>query len=315
MQESKYIEELLDVIDEDAFVDPDETNMVANPAKTIKIAILSKTTNVFLNRNNSNDAVTAHEVNDKMRAYVPAQKWKGAEQSKAIKMARELDLLPPEYSQNQIAGSRGLINPVSALFGDTVTASDGKGQIRGRINYGWSHSIEPLAEVTKKVQHNTLQEDGTILKDDEGNTKPEAIHSTKYILPGVDFVRFITLENVPPQLFVFYLCALKNTHRYGGRTSITGDNMQNKIIAIGYGMYEAPITNYTVLKDIDGKNVDPSEYVEKAMEEYYEDKCLSEKALEKINDIVKNMMQDEKEMKNMLEPISEWVEESFPEYF
>jgi len=317
--ENDYVNKLLEIIDEEVFLDPDNQNLTDNPAKHIKLAIVSTTKNVFINRNNSPTGTTSHVLNGEPRVMVPAQKWKGVEQSNMVKIARELDLMPESYQQNAIEGNDGLLNPVSAIFGDTVTAGDDNGQVRGRVNYDWSFSYEPLAKVTKRIQHNTLEEDGTILKEEEDPTTPasSALHKTQYVVPDTQFIRFNSLENIPPELFLFYVGGLMSTHSYGARKKIVGDNIQNDIVAISWGQTEKALSSYTVLEDLweDGQDRDIKQAVISAMEEAYgENQTIKGDDVNKITALSENLLKNHDKLKNLLVPMQDWIKNSWP-YF
>ncbi len=317
---NEYVDKLNEIMDEEIFLDPEQKSLTDNPAKHIKLGIVSTTENVLINRNNSPTGTTSHVLEDEPRVMVPAQKWKGVEQSNMVKIARELDLMPDSYQQNAIKGNEGLLNPVSVIFGDTVTAGDDSGQIRGRVNYDWSYSYEPLAMVTKRIQHNTLSEDGTILKDENDPTTPasSALHKTQYVIPGTQFIRFNSLENTTPELFLFYISGLISTHSYGARKKIVGDNIQNEIVAISWGQTERAISSYSVLRELwqeEEDNKDLREKVINSMEEAYgKDQTIKGEDVRKIVELCDDLLVDEKKLKNLLEPVQEWIEESLP-YF
>ncbi len=313
---NKKIKDIFELIPKEAFLDKNEHSYTDNLAKHIRLGIVSETTNVFINRNNSPKGVTSYTFANKPRVMVPATKWKGAEQSNMVKLAREMDILPDGYQQNMIKNGQGLINPVSAIYGDTVTEDSSGAQLKGRVNYDWAFSHEPVGKISRRMQHNTLSEDGSIKKSEEGSTQvaSSAIYNTQYVVPGVKFIRFISLENVTPEMFIFYLTNLLNTHRYGARTTITGDNMNNKLITVSWGQTEEPMSSYSVLKEIwdEGtEEINHEEMVEeKTLELYGKDNTIYGGRIEDIKDISRGLLNDMDEMKEMLEPINDWLYES-----
>ncbi len=106
----------MEEVKEEMCVDTEKNDPEDNPNKHIKIGILSTTTNPMINRNNSQTGTTSMMFDGKARVVVPAQKWKGIEQSKIVKMAREMGIMPESYKRNMIEANSGLVNPVSFLF-------------------------------------------------------------------------------------------------------------------------------------------------------------------------------------------------------
>lgn len=316
-QKNEYLERLFEVIPKEAFLDPEKMNLYDNPAKHVKVGIVSETTNVFINRNNSATSTTSYIIEGKPRVMVPAQKWKGCEQSNFVKLAREMNLLPESYRQNMIASKDGLLNPVTAIFGDTVTASSEGGQVRGRVAYDWAYSLEPVAKVTKRLQHNTLDEDGTIKKaEDQVTPAPEALHRVQYIVPGISFMRFISLDNMPPHYFLFYLAGVLSTHSYGARKKIVGDNIKNKLIAVSWGNSEQPLSSYSVLKEYWHKDLEEIAFEEVAkdamMKAYGTAHTIFGTDVAKLTDISHELIANLDQLRNLLYPLQEWIEESWP---
>lgn len=316
MHKNEITTKLFETIPEEVFLDPDEASLTDNPAKHIKLGILSTTTNVLINRNNSPTGVTSHILADKPRVMVPAQKWKGCEQSNTVKLAREMNLLPDSYQQNLISSTSGLLNPVSVIFGDSVTAGDQPGQVRARINYDWAYSYEPVAAVTKRLQHNTLEEDGTIRKgEDRVTPAAEALHRVQYVMPGTAFIRFVSLENITPELFLFYIAGLLSTHSYGARKKIVGDNIENQIVAISWGSSEQPVSSYSVLQEYwptGQKEIDHREAIENAMAEAYGDeRTITGDDIEPLIQQARHLLANLDDLEGLLSSLQAWIEESW----
>jgi len=320
-KEKTHVEKTKEIVPDEVFLDPEKHSLKEdNLNRHIKIAIVSETKNVFINRNNSPKTTTSHVIDDEARVMVPGQKWKGKEQSKMVQIARELDIMPEAYKQNQIEDDTGLLNPVSIIFGDSVTADNQGSNTRGRINYDWSYSYKPVRQITKKIQHNTLEEDGTIKKDESDPTSvaSSALHKTQYVIPGVKFVRFNTLTNVSAELFLFYLVGVMSTHAYGARTSIACDNMKNDIVAISFGDAEQPVSAYSLLEEYWEDGEEPGGYKEVATDRmstaYGPEKTLTGDELEELLNVVRELMRDNESLKEMLEGIDDWIKDSYPEF-
>ncbi|MFW5928718.1 MAG: type I-D CRISPR-associated protein Cas7/Csc2 [Thermoplasmatota archaeon] len=304
----------IEKVKEKMFVDREEHEPIDNPNKHIKIGILSTTTNPMINRNNSQTGTTSMMYEGEARVVVPAQKWKGIEQSKIVKMARDMDLMPDAYRRNMIEANSGLLNPVSFLFGDTVTTNE-NGSLRGRINYDWAYSLEPVKDITRRIQHNTLDEDGTIKKNDEGNVASSAIFKTKYVIPDVKFIRFVSLENVTKDMFMMYVLGLLNTHSYGARKTIIGNNMNNEIVAIGYGDVEGDVSSHSVMKKLwkteNKEEIGFKETIRKRMRDAYgEERTITD--IDSLLEKVENYNEDISPLKKELEETKSWLEEGLP---
>ncbi len=255
----------------------------------VKIGMVSTTTGYFIDRNNDPREITSDEFENSIRAIVPASKWRGPEKSYATSLMRKFNLISSEYSRNMVAKKDDLKNPMSLLFGDT-SVQDNAAAIAARNYYDWSYSYEELTQITLNLQHNSLDESGAILRDKSG-VASNAIYDVNYIKPNTKFIRFITLENVSLELLYLQLATTLQTTRYGGRTAILGDNMENDIIAIGLSKGEKPISSYTVMQEA------------WKLDKYNPEKLL----LEKMGDIYKDNILEGDDLNNIIKGAKESV--------
>ncbi len=216
----------------------------------IKIGILSETSGFFINRNNESTEITSENFFDKDRVVVPASKWRGAERSYLLsEMRKASGVIPQEYSRNMVTRKNLLKNPSSLIYGDSSTGSGNEAAgIASRVFYDWAYSFESLPDISVRLTHNSLSEEGTILHEENGKVKPNAIFNTPYIKPGVKFIRYVTVENSSIEMLALVLMAINGTTRYGARTAILGDNMKNKIIGIGFSKRETSISSFTTVR-------------------------------------------------------------------
>ena len=227
----------------------EETDLRKNYGIFLKIGIVSETIGFMIDRNNDATELTSEYFQGAERLVVPAQKWRGAERSYLLAELRKAGgTIPNEYSRNMVTKKKFLKNPSSLIFGDSSTGSGIEAAgIASRIFYDWSYSYEPLARIALRYTHNTLSEDGTILHEQNGTPKSNALFNIPYVRPGVKLIRFVSMENSSWEMLLLALLAISGTSRYGARTAILGDNIRNKIVCIGFSKQETPISSYSVL--------------------------------------------------------------------
>lgn len=215
---------------------------------------------------------------------VPGPKWRGAERTTALSMFRWADAINPKYSRNDNLVKDLLKNPVSLIYGDS-SIGQGKeaGGIASRCFHDWSYSFEPLGAITDRVIHNSLSDAGTILSDESGKAARNAIYNIQYVKPGVRFIRFITLENASLDLIKIVIAVVNRTTRYGARTAILGDNMQNTVVGIGFSKGDTAITSYSVMEEAwNSETYNPEKLVKEKMDAVYGDNFLEGAGLSKL---------------------------------
>lgn len=223
----------------------------------IKLAFVRETINPLIIRSTDSEATIIMISNDgRELVEIPPRKLKSREKLLGLMICREFNLVNEEVHYNSIFKSEHLANPNSVLFGDSVTQSQDAASLPSRAVYDWAYSLRDVKDITDKLQHNSISEDGTILKDKDFNPKQEdgtkvasqALHQTEYVLPGTYFPHFITIDNVTPELLLHLLSCVINQHRYGAQITTNANNMNNHLVAIGFGDFEKPINSYTVSK-------------------------------------------------------------------
>jgi len=277
------------IINKGLLAKTENIDLKKNYGMYIKIGIVSETIGFLISRNNEATELTSENIYGDERCLIPAQKWRAAERSYLLSELRKLNgVIPPEYSRNMNKTRAPLKNPTSLLFGDSsIGPQNDMGSIASRTFYDWAYSFEPLGEISTRLIHNTLAEDGTILHDPKGKPESNAIYNIPYIKPGVKFIRFVSMENSSLELLQLQLIAILGTSKYGARTAILGDNAKNNIISIGFSKGEKPISSYSILsKDWEGSKYDPENDVLNAMKESYgEDNIISGEELKSfLND-------------------------------
>jgi CRISPR-associated protein Csc2 len=270
----------------------EEIDLGKNKGIFVKIGIVAETTGFLIIRNNEPTETTSEEFFGQERVVIPGSKWRGAERTYALSIFRKYKgLIPQDYERNAIDKKELLINnPLSALFGDSSIGSGNEAtSIASRIYYDWSYSFEPLGLITERITHNTLSESGAILMEDGGKTASNALYNTQYIKPGVKFIRFVTLENVSRELLDIASLTIIGTRRYGARTAIVGENVYNKIVAIGFSRADRPVTSYTILSEAWESGVyDPEGRILEAMKLNYGENIL---VGEELNAYIKDVIE------------------------
>lgn len=293
----------------------DEIDLRKNYGSFLKIGIVSTTIGYFINRNNEATEITSEEFFGENRAVVPASKWRGAERSFILSVLRKAGQIPSDYERNMVKKKEDLQNPASMLWGDSST---GKGEeaagISSRSFYDWAYSYRPVADISLNLQHNSLSDDGSILRE-SGKVSTSALHNVNYIRPGVQFLRYVTLENVSPEMLIMQLMALIGTTRYGARTSVLGDNMRNEIVAIAGSKGERPVSSYSsMVKAWNSDAYDPYGLIKNIMSENYQEIIFGED-INGLVSLASDTMRSTDEMKSMFDPLHKKMQDQWKEFF
>ena len=249
-----------------------DIDLKKNYGTFLKIGIVSETIGFLINRNNEATELTSENFQGSERLVVPAQKWRGPERSYLLSELRKAGgIIPEEYSRNMVVKKILLKNPSSLIFGDSSTGSGSEAAgMASRMFYDWSYSYEPLARISVRYLHNTLSEEGTILHEENGTTKSNAIYNVPYVRPGVKLIRYVSMENSSREMLLLALMAISGTTRYGARTAILGDNIRNNIVSIGFSKQETPVSSYsTLMKAWSSDSYDPEKLVTEEMHNAY----------------------------------------------
>ncbi len=236
--------------------------LIQNKIGVIKLAFVREVINPMIIRNNAaNEVNTFNAPDGRELVEIPARKLKSKEKRLGLMICRDKGVVDEKVKYNSIFDVAQLANPNSVLFGDSVTQSDG-GALVSRVVYDWAYSLRDVdiqsEVITKELQHNSLSEDGTIIKDRDVNTKADSsgtkvasqsLHSVKYVMPGTLFPHFVTIDNTTPELLVHLLYCILNEHKYGAQSTTMGSNMNNHLIGITISDFEKPINSYTISRD------------------------------------------------------------------
>lgn len=246
-------------IDEKYFVN----KLVDNKIGVIKLAFVREVINPMIIRNNAaNEVNTFNAPDGRELVEIPARKLKSKEKRLGLMICRSKNVVDEGVRYNSIFDVKHLANPNSVLFGDSVTQSDG-GALVSRVVYDWAYSLRDVDNqsetISKELQHNSLSEDGTIIKDRDVTIKAksksgtkvasQSLHSVKYVMPGTLFPHFVTIDNTTPELLAHLLYCILNEHKYGAQSTTMGSNMNNHLIGIAFSDFEKPINSYTISKD------------------------------------------------------------------
>jgi len=284
----------------------------------LKIGIVSETTGFFINRNNEATETTSEIFMDEDRLVVPASKWRGAERSYLLSEIRKVTgIIPDEYSRNMVTRKELLKNPTSLIFGDSSTGSSSEAAgIASRVFYDWAYSFEPLANITIRVTHNSLSEDGTILHENTGDVKSNAIYNTPYVKPGVKLIRYVTVENCSIEMLALVVMAITGSTRYGARTAVLGDNMKNTICGIGASKQEKSLSSFTTLMKIwKNDSYNAFETVKSDMREAYGEHLIEGERLEKFVKEVALIRNNKDQLKEICELINAKISTDWSEFF
>lgn len=313
------IEKLNKIMEKGLLVKTEELDLKKNHGIYVKIGIVSQTIGFLISRNNEPTELTTDNFSGDERCIVPAQKWRAAERSYLLSELRKIDgVIPAGYSRNMNKKKSWLLNPTSLLFGDSsIGSGTDMGSIASRCFYDWSYSFEPSGEISTRLTHNSLSEDGTILHDAKGKTESNAIYNVPYIKPDTKFIRFVTLENISLELLELELIAIMGTSRYGARTSILGDNIMNRIIAIGFSKGDKPVSSYSVIEQAwKSQKYDPENDIFNSMKDAYgESDLLYGPDLEEFLKETLNLRKNREELKSKCDTITTKMENDWQEFW
>lgn len=221
-----------------------------NSLGSIKIALLRETTGNLIIRNNYADETTTFRISDAKDAVeIPARKLKSKEKLLGLKICREMGVVDETVRYNVISKLDQLANPNSVLFGDSVTVENNSAALASRVIYDWAYSLRDVSEITATLQHNALDEGGTMWNEEKGELR-QSLFQVQYVKPSTLFPHFITFENVTPELFLHALACVLFEKRYGAQsTTLSGNNMNNHLLGVGFSKFEQPVNSFLLSKN------------------------------------------------------------------
>lgn len=295
-----------------------ELDLRKNHGIFVKIGIVSETTGFFISRNNEATETTSENFFNEERLVVPASKWRGAERSYLLSELRKVQgVIPEKYNRNMISKKELLKNPSSLIFGDSSTGSGKEAAgVASRVFYDWAYSYEALPNISLRLTHNSLSDEGTILHEPSGKVMSQAIYNSPYIKPGVRLIRYVTAENISIEMLALVLMAIMGTTRYGARTAILGDNMKNKICALGFSKTETPVSSFTSMQACwSGQDYEPEKMILKDMENAYKNHLLYGEKMEKLLNSVVSLRNNVEELKEMCDLITVKMGRDWEDFF
>lgn len=291
------MKELFDIIPQEYFT----KDLRKNSLGSIKIALLREATGNLIIRNNYPDETTTFRVSEKKDAVeIPARKLKSKEKLLGLKICREMEVVDADVRYNVIAKPEQLANPNSVLFGDSVTVQNDSAALPSRVIYDWAYSLRDVSDITATLQHNGLDEGGTMWNEEKGELR-QSLFSVQYVKPGTLFPHFITFENITPELFLHALACVLFEKRYGAQsTTLSANNMNNHFIGVGFTRFEQPVNSFVLSRDwANDKAVDlasVSEEISGAMKNAYGENFKPGDGLEKL---VRQLWNDDAALKKM----------------
>lgn len=303
-------DKLKSFIPEKYFVQNLKDNLIGH----IKIALVREVTNPLIIRSTDSEATVTLRTSDQIEVVeIPPRKLKSKEKLLGLKICREFNAVDKSVRYNVIDGKEKLNNVNSVLFGDSSTKSGDVAGLSSRAIYDWAYSIRDVNEITDKLQHNALSEDGTMW-DESKEGQRTSLFMTEYVLPETFFPHFITVDNITPGLFLHLIFCILNQHRYGAQSTTNANNMSNHIVAIGFDDFEKPINSYLISKAWHQEKSDEvpnletiCSFVQEKMLEHYDNNHQVQNLKEFFTFIVK--LWQEKDRANLKQTYAEAVKQ------
>ena len=218
----------------------------------IDLVVLRKVVSPVIFRNNERTELTYTRLKNKVLVEVYSRKFKAPEKITGVKILKKF-IKDFNYVYNSLSETPQLKNPVSVLYGDSVTAgaSNQGAQIPSRILYSWGLSPQEFECVAEERTHNALSEMGTMW-DIKGGTFRQSLFKNIYMKRG-HILQTVSLFNVSLNEVIFGIGNILFTHTYGAEDNVNIRNMRNEIVSVILSSpFESPITPYTIVEKIDG---------------------------------------------------------------
>ena len=217
----------------------------------IDLVVLRKVVSPVIFRNNERTELTYTRLKNKVLVEVYSRKFKAPEKITGVKILKKF-IKDFNYVYNSLSKTPQLKNPVSVLYGDSVTAgaSNQGAQIPSRILYSWGLSPQEFECVAEERTHNALSEMGTMW-DIKGGTFRQSLFKNIYMKRG-HILQTVSLFNVSLNEVIFGIGNILFTHTYGAEDNVNIRNMRNEIVSVILSSpFESPITPYTIVEKID----------------------------------------------------------------
>ncbi|MCD6348835.1 MAG: type I-D CRISPR-associated protein Cas7/Csc2 [Candidatus Korarchaeota archaeon] len=225
----------------------------------IDVYVLRKVKSPIIFRNTERTELTYTTLDGRLHVEVYSRKFKAPEKITGLRVLKEFGQLPKGYLYNALTRPEQLNNPVSVLYGDSVTAGEQQqgAQIPSRILYSWALSPQEYHCVAEERTHNALSEMGTMWETQEGQRGyKQTLFKNIYMKRG-HLLQLVSFYNVSLEELVFGLGNILHTHSYGAEDNVNARALDNSIIAVILSKpFETPITPYTVIENIGGRSCD-----------------------------------------------------------
>jgi CRISPR-associated protein Csc2 len=213
--------------------------------KYIDVYLIRKVVGSIIFRNTDRTELTYTSLNGRTHVEVYSRKFKAPEKLTGLKILKRFGKLPEGYLYNAVSNNEALKNPVSVLYGDSVTETERGAQIPSRILYSWALSVEEFHQVAEEKTHNALSEMGTMW---EAGKYKQTLFKNIYMKRG-HLIQLVSFYNVSLEELIFGLGNILYTHTYGAEDSVNPRNIENEILAIVLSSpFEPPITPYTLVE-------------------------------------------------------------------
>ena len=222
----------------------------------IDLVVLRKVISPVIFRNNERTELTYTRFKNRVLVEVYSRKFKAPEKITGIKILKKfvekIDNKDFIYVYNSLSDAYQLKNPVSVLYGDSVTAGGANqgAQIPSRVLYSWGLSPQEFECVAEERTHNALSEMGTMWDIKEGTFR-QSLFKNIYMKRG-HILQTVSLFNVSLNEVIFGIGNILFTHTYGAEDNVNIRNIKNEIVSIILSSpFESPITPYTIVEKID----------------------------------------------------------------
>jgi CRISPR-associated protein Csc2 len=285
--------------------------------KYIDVYVIRKVVGAIIFRNTDRTELTYTSLNGRTHVEVYSRKFKAPEKLTGLKILKRFNKLPEGYLYNAVSNSDALNNPVSVLYGDSVTGAEGGAQIPSRILYSWALSLEEFHQVAEEKTHNALSEMGTMW---EAGGYKQTLFKNIYMKRG-HLLQLVSFYNVSLEELIFGLGNILYTHTYGAEDSVNPRNIENEILAVVLSSpFELPVTPYILVEKMyNEEKTDetrgPIEILKSMLLEeikkYPFAKPLQDNELTDLVKAVRDTYENDEKIKELIEKLSKHSDEFF----
>ncbi|RLA82812.1 MAG: type I-D CRISPR-associated protein Cas7/Csc2 [Deltaproteobacteria bacterium] len=284
----------------------------------IDVYVLRKIISPVIFRNTDRTELTYTTLSNRLHVEVYSRKFKAPEKITGLKILKEFNKLPSGYFYNSLEDESALRNPVSVLYGDTVTGKEAEAPaIPSRILYTWALSPQRYEDVAEEKTHNALSEMGTMWDPKEGKLR-ETLFKNIYMNKG-HLLQLITFYNVVPEELIFGIGNILHTSTYGAEDSVNQRNIKNDILLIACSKpFENPVTPYEVIENLTDDEISKmtnDDQTKRILQNKLRDliskyayvKILSEKETTEVLEIVRSIYGDRELLGRLVEVLVDYA--------